>query len=172
MVAAANQEGFCFLAFMDCPMLERQLKRLQHYLKAETVPGNHPLFAELETQLSAYFDGALRQFDLPLVYAGTDFQKMVWNHLRKIAYGETQAYKEVASQLHRPNAVRAIGRANGENPLAILIPCHRVIGTDGNLTGYGGGLWRKQSLLELERAAYSSGVEAGGSVSKGGSGSS
>ncbi len=104
-------------------------------------------------QLEAYFAGERRDFDLPLAPAGTDFDHAVWDLLRAIPYGETRSYGELARALGRPERVRAVGRANGRNPLAIVVPCHRVIGADGSLVGYGGGLERKRALLALERAA-------------------
>jgi AraC family transcriptional regulator of adaptative response/methylated-DNA-[protein]-cysteine methyltransferase len=140
------------LEFSDRRLLETQLKRLKLHLKAETLPGKNPLLSELEKQLAAYFSGQLQQFDLPLMVPGTVFQKDVWEQLRKIPYAETRSYKKLAAILDRPTAVRAVGRANGDNRLAILIPCHRVVGEDGQLTGYGGGLWRKKHLLDLERS--------------------
>lgn len=102
-------------------------------------------------QLTAYFDGQLRQFDLELEVAGTDFQRRVWNALRTIPYGETRSYGEIAEQIGSPNAFRAVGLANGHNPIAVIVPCHRVIGANGSLTGFGGGLERKSALLELEK---------------------
>jgi methylated-DNA-[protein]-cysteine S-methyltransferase len=104
-------------------------------------------------ELAAYFDGTLHDFSLPLEPRGTTFQRQVWNELRRIPYGETISYGELARRIGQPNASRAVGRANGQNPISIIIPCHRVIGADGTLTGYGGGLDRKLRLLELERAA-------------------
>jgi methylated-DNA-[protein]-cysteine S-methyltransferase len=108
-------------------------------------------FKEAVRQLEAYFAGALRQFDLPLAPEGTPFQLRVWRALRDIPYGETTSYGEVARRIGKPAAVRAVGAANGRNPLAIVIPCHRVIGSNGRLVGYGGGLPMKAALLELER---------------------
>jgi len=108
-------------------------------------------FAETIRQLDAYFAGALRRFDLPLAPEGTPFQQRVWRALVDIPYGETVSYAELARRIGRPAAVRAVGAANGQNPLAIVIPCHRVIGSDGRLVGYGGGLAVKAALLELER---------------------
>jgi methylated-DNA-[protein]-cysteine S-methyltransferase len=108
-------------------------------------------FTEAVRQLDAYFAGTLRQFDLSLAPAGTPFQQRVWQALREIPYGETVSYGELARRIGRPSAVRAVGAANGQNPLAIVIPCHRVIGSDGRLVGYGGGLPAKSALLELER---------------------
>jgi methylated-DNA-[protein]-cysteine S-methyltransferase len=111
----------------------------------------HPLLLEAGKQLSAYFAGQFREFDLPLEMHGTDFQLRVWNQLRKIPYGETRSYGDLARALGAPAAVRAVGAANGANPIAIVVPCHRVIGSNGTLTGYGGGLPLKKRLLELER---------------------
>ena len=104
-------------------------------------------------QLAEYFDGGRRDFDLPLAPDGTTFQLRVWDELRRIAYGETVSYGELARRIGQPTASRAVGAANGRNPLAIVVPCHRVIGADGALTGYGGGLPVKQALLALERRA-------------------
>ncbi len=115
-------------------------------------PADEP-FAAAAAQLQAYFDGELTQFDLPLSPAGTQFQRRVWAGLLAIPYGETVSYGELARRLGSPAASRAVGLANGKNPIAIVVPCHRVIGTDGSLTGYGGGLDRKRFLLALERSA-------------------
>jgi methylated-DNA-[protein]-cysteine S-methyltransferase len=109
-------------------------------------------FAEARAQLGAYFDGRLRQFDLPLAPAGTAFQRSVWQALEQIPYGQTRTYGQLAAELGSPRAMRAVGAANGRNPISIVIPCHRLVGSDGSLTGYGGGLARKQWLLELEGA--------------------
>ena len=109
-----------------------------------------PLIEELEQQLDAYFEGHLQIFDLPLDPLGTDFQKTVWRALQRIPYGETRSYGQIAALIERPAASRAVGAANGQNPIPIVIPCHRVIGSDGSLTGFGGGLEIKQMLLELE----------------------
>jgi O-6-methylguanine DNA methyltransferase len=103
-------------------------------------------------QLEEYFSGRRRRFDLPLDLRGTDFQKRCWQELLKIPYGETRSYAEIARAVGNPLAVRAVGLANGQNPIAIIVPCHRVIGSDGSLTGYGGGLETKRRLLELEGA--------------------
>jgi methylated-DNA-[protein]-cysteine S-methyltransferase len=107
-------------------------------------------FREAAAQLRAYFAGELRDFDLPLAPRGTDFQRRVWSALREIPYGQTIAYAELAAAVGRPRAARAVGAANGRNPIAVVIPCHRVIGSGGALTGYGGGLARKRLLLDLE----------------------
>jgi methylated-DNA-[protein]-cysteine S-methyltransferase len=114
-------------------------------------PAEEP-FSDVRTQLSQYFAGERLDFDVPLAIAGTPFQRRVWRALREIPYGETTSYGEIARRLGRPSASRAVGLANGRNPIAVIIPCHRVIGSDGSLTGYGGGLERKRLLLELEGA--------------------
>ncbi|WP_244410267.1 methylated-DNA--[protein]-cysteine S-methyltransferase [Streptomyces albofaciens] len=110
-----------------------------------------PPFAAAAHQLHAYFDGALTDFDLPLAPQGTPFQRRVWDALREIPYGATLSYGQLAERLGKPSAARAVGLANGKNPIGIIIPCHRVIGASGSLTGYGGGLDRKRRLLDFER---------------------
>jgi methylated-DNA-[protein]-cysteine S-methyltransferase len=114
---------------------------------------DHPLLREAVLQLQAYFDHRLRAFDLPLDMQGTPFQKAVWQELGRIPYGETRNYAQIAGAIGIPTAVRAVGAANGANPVAIVVPCHRVIGSSGKLVGYGGGLALKQRLLELEGSA-------------------
>lgn len=111
-----------------------------------------PVLLEAETQLDAYFAGELERFELPLAPRGTEFQRSVWEALRQIPYGSTTTYSELAAAIGRPSACRAVGAANGRNPLAVIVPCHRVIGAAGGLTGYGGGLERKRLLLALEAA--------------------
>jgi len=111
------------------------------------------ILMEAEKQLRAYFAGVLRQFDLPLDLAGTPFQQRVWQELLKIPYGETRSYGQVARDMGAPAAIRAVGAANGANPVPIVVPCHRVVGANGKLTGYGGGLPLKQRLLALERGS-------------------
>ena len=113
-----------------------------------------PLLVETARQLRAYFDRDLKEFDLPLAPVGTEFQQRVWQLLREIGYGETSSYGELAHRLGKSNAAsRAVGLANGANPIPIVIPCHRVIGANGTLTGYAGGIERKQTLLEIEQHA-------------------
>ncbi|HVI58493.1 MAG TPA: methylated-DNA--[protein]-cysteine S-methyltransferase [Luteimonas sp.] len=114
--------------------------------------GDNAVLRETQAQLQAYFTGALRSFDLPLLPIGTPFQREVWTMLARIPYGETWSYGEVARRIGKPEAVRAVGAANGRNPIPIVLPCHRVIGADGSLTGFGGGLPTKQFLLQLEGA--------------------
>lgn len=151
MLAGANDDGICLLEFVDRRMLGTQLKRLTKLLSAAFVPGDNPHFKQLNLQITEYFAGKRKQFSVPLVVPGTEFQKKVWKILQQIPYATTRSYKQQAEILGNPAAIRAVARANGDNRIAIIIPCHRVIGADGNLTGYGGGLWRKRHLLELEK---------------------
>lgn len=116
---------------------------------------NNEFFWEATRQLEAYFSGKLQSFDLKLSPEGTDFQKSVWKALCEIPYGETRTYKEIAESIRKPKAYRAVGLANNRNPIAIVIPCHRVIGSDGKLTGYASGLDIKEFLLRLEKVNYS-----------------
>ncbi|HRJ16524.1 MAG TPA: methylated-DNA--[protein]-cysteine S-methyltransferase [Saprospiraceae bacterium] len=150
MLACAVKEGICLLEFTDRKMLETELKAIARLLNATIVQGNNEHFDTLETQLQEYFNGKRREFSVPLHAPGTDFQHKVWAALQLISYGQTKSYKEQAIAIGSPESVRAVANANGMNRISILIPCHRVIGSDGQLTGYGGGLWRKQYLLELE----------------------
>jgi AraC family transcriptional regulator of adaptative response/methylated-DNA-[protein]-cysteine methyltransferase len=150
MLAGATDDGICLLEFIDRRMLETELKQVSKLLDAECVPGDCKHLDALSLQLEEYFAGKRRDFDLPLVLAGTPFQQKVWTGLQTIPYGTTRSYKQQAEALGVPSAVRAVANANGDNHIAVVIPCHRVIGSDGKLTGYGGGLWRKQHLLDLE----------------------
>lgn len=151
MIACAVDEGVCLLEFSDRKMLETELKDLAKRINATIVQGQNKHFEILETQLKEYFDGKRKVFNVPLFTPGSDFQKMVWAELQTIPFGKTRSYLEQAKAIRKPDSIRAVANANGMNRIAILIPCHRVIGSDGNLTGYGGGLWRKQYLLDLEK---------------------
>ncbi|TGD86221.1 methylated-DNA--[protein]-cysteine S-methyltransferase [Mycolicibacterium sp. CH28] len=115
-------------------------------------PADDGAFAEAVEQLTAYFAGELTEFDLDMHLTGTEFQRKVWAALRTIPYGETRSYGEIAAQIGSPTASRAVGLANGRNPISIIVPCHRVIGSTGGLTGYGGGIERKRALLALEKS--------------------
>lgn len=150
MLACATSEGVCLLEFTDRKMLETQLKSISRQLNATIIQGNNPHFDLLETQLSEYFSGSRKTFSVPLHTPGSDFQNRVWAALQLVPYGQTRSYKEQAISIGSPESVRAVANANGMNRISILIPCHRVIGSDGQLTGYGGGLWRKKYLLDLE----------------------
>ncbi|GAB2943886.1 methylated-DNA--[protein]-cysteine S-methyltransferase [Hymenobacter coalescens] len=152
MVACAVPEGVCLLEFTDRRQLETEFKALARLLQATIVPGPNPHFALLEAQLAEYFAGRRRTFSVPLHLPGTPFQQAAWQQLQLIPYGATRSYQQQATALQQPGAVRAVAAANGLNRVAILVPCHRVIGADGKLTGYGGGLWRKRRLLDLETA--------------------
>lgn len=154
MVAGVTDEGVCLLEFADRRMLETQMKKLRKYLNAALIPGQHVLLDRLAEELQEYFAGNRQEFDLPLITPGTAFQQQVWESLMTIPRGQTRSYQEQAKLLGKPKAVRAVANANGANRIAIIIPCHRVIGSDGKLTGYGGGIWRKQWLLEHERGRY------------------
>ncbi|MGQ9470216.1 MAG: methylated-DNA--[protein]-cysteine S-methyltransferase [Candidatus Aminicenantales bacterium] len=114
-------------------------------------PADHPLYLEVQRQLAEYFAGQRKVFSLPLIYKGTEFQVSVWKELLKIPYGETVSYQEIARRVGRERACRAVGAANRANPISIIIPCHRVIGADGQLGGYGGEVWRKEWLLLHEK---------------------
>ena len=157
--------GLRLLEFVDRRGLERELAGLRRRLQCALVPGSHPVLDDTARQLARYFAGESLTFDLPLAPVGTDFQRRVWAELGRIPPGRTRSYAEMAALLGIPRAPRAIGRANGSNMLALVIPCHRVINADGSLCGYAGGLWRKQRLLEHERqvAAGTSGAPAVGS---------
>lgn len=151
MVAAATDQGLCLLEFADRRMLKVQLQTIARRLKLGLVPGDHPHLRHLRTELDAYFAGRLRAFTVPLHIPGTPFQEAVWRELGRIPHGETSTYEALAERIGHPTAVRAVGHANGMNRICILVPCHRLLNKDGGLCGYGGGLWRKRLLLELER---------------------
>jgi len=152
MIMGVSDRGLYLLEFAERRMLDTQLKRLRQELGRVFLPGEHPLMHQVQNELDAYFEGSLRKFKLELQASGTAFQEQVWQALLEIPYGQMRTYGDVARRVGQPEAVRAVGRANGDNRIAIIIPCHRVVGSDGKLTGYGGGLWRKQYLLSLEQS--------------------
>jgi len=151
LIAGASGDGICLLEFSDRRMLEAQLQTLRRRLGAPLVPGRNRWLEMLRSQLDEYFAGRRRDFDLPLVIRGTPFQEQVWRTLLEIPYGATWSYRDVATHIGQSKATRAVGTANGMNRIAILVPCHRVVNADGRMGGYGGGVWRKQFLLDLER---------------------
>lgn len=153
LVAGATAEGICLLEFSDRRMLETQFETIRKRFGMPIVPGSNKYLEALKTELADYFAGTLQNFSLPLIYPGTPFQQQVWEQLLAIPYGETRSYQQVADAVGNPQAVRAVGRTNGLNRIAIVIPCHRVVNKNGQLGGYGGGLRRKEFLLELERFA-------------------
>lgn len=151
LLAGATQQGICMLEFTDTGRLEFQIPRLEQRLSTTACHGISPFFSALKSQLADYFSGQRKQFsDLPLDLRGTAFQQHAWQTLQQIPYGETRSYQQQAQTMDKPNAIRAVANANRSNPVSILIPCHRVIGKDGSMTGYGGGIWRKRYLLNLE----------------------
>jgi AraC family transcriptional regulator of adaptative response/methylated-DNA-[protein]-cysteine methyltransferase len=152
MLALAGDAGLHLLEFVDRRGLERELAALRARFSQRVVPGAHPHLDRIGEELAAYFAGRSLTFETPLAPKGSPFQLDVWKALQAIPPGTTRSYRDIAASVGRSSAVRAVGRANGDNTLAIIIPCHRVIGADGSLTGYGGGLWRKAWLLEHERA--------------------
>ena len=152
LLALANDEGVHVLEFVDRRGLERELQMLRRRVPQHVVPGDHEHLDSIGRELSEYYRGGVLAFTTPIKLDGSPFQRAVWEALREIPAGETRSYADIAVRVGRPGAVRAVGRANGDNKLAIIVPCHRVIGADGTLTGYGGGLWRKAWLLEHERA--------------------
>lgn len=163
MLAGTEESAVCLLEFTDRRMLPAQMERLEKRLGCAFVPGPTDLGRHLEEELGRYFAGELEEFTVPIAMHGTPFQERVWSALRSIPYGEVRSYAEQARAISAPEAVRAVARANGDNRMAILIPCHRVIGSDGSLTGYGGGLWRKKFLLSLERGGVTGDLFGGAS---------
>lgn len=151
MLAVAGEDGVCLLEFVDRRSFEAQVATLRRRLGAAIVPGDNEWLERLSDELARYFLGTLREFTVPLMRSGTPFQRKVCERLTRIPYGATLSYARLAEDIGRPGAQRAVGRANGDNRIAIVIPCHRVVRSDGSLCGYGGGLWRKQWLLDLER---------------------
>jgi AraC family transcriptional regulator of adaptative response/methylated-DNA-[protein]-cysteine methyltransferase len=146
LAVAANSEGICLLEFEDRRALPTQWKVLARRFGTPVVPGHNEHIDRLADELARYFAGQLREFTV----CGTPFQQRIWRRLQQIPYGSTMSYEELARATGHPGAQRAVGRANGDNRLAIVVPCHRVVQKDGQLRGYGGGLWRKQFLLDLE----------------------
>lgn len=150
MMIGVTDEGLCLLEFTDRKMLETQLDVLKKRMKSELITGQHPMIDKVSNQLEEYFEGKRKEFDIPMVVPGTEFQQRVWDALNKIPYGVTRSYKQQADVVGDVKAVRAVARANGENRISIIIPCHRIIGSDGSIVGYGGGVHRKQWLLKHE----------------------
>lgn len=148
MLAIKSEKGICMLEFFDGKSTEKQLKEIENL--GEIFEKDDDILNRLENELNDYFKGNLKEFTIPLDLIGTDFQKKVWNELIKIPFGETRSYKDQSIAVGDLLAIRAVANANGKNKIAIIVPCHRVIGSDGSLTGYAGGKKRKQFLLELE----------------------
>lgn len=151
MIVISNPEGIVLLEFGDRRMLETELNHLIKHFRCPLLPGTNVHIQKAIEEVGLYLKGELKAFSVPMVWVGTDFQKRVWQGLMAIPYGEVRSYQEQAKAIGNPSAVRAVGTANGMNKLAIMVPCHRVIGSDGNLAGYGGGVWRKEWLIKLEQ---------------------
>ncbi len=151
MIAIANKEGLYLLEFVDRRGLEREIEQLRHKTKSAIVPGSTEPIKSIEHELKSYFNGELRVFNTPLNLLGSPFQKLAWNELRRIPYGQTRSYLEQADAIQKQKAYRAVGNANATNQLAIIIPCHRIINSNGDLGGYGGGIVRKKWLIEHEK---------------------
>ncbi|MGE0560601.1 MAG: methylated-DNA--[protein]-cysteine S-methyltransferase [Flavobacteriales bacterium] len=147
---ASTTKGLCLLEFDDEKRIDGHYKQFNKYWDIELKGQETKTTTTTKLQLDEYFNGKRTTFQLPLDLAGTDFQINVWNELLKIPFGVTRSYKEQAIAVGNLKAIRAVATANGENRISIVVPCHRIIGSDGSLTGYGGGIWRKQKLLELE----------------------
>ncbi|MCW8408296.1 trifunctional transcriptional activator/DNA repair protein Ada/methylated-DNA--[protein]-cysteine S-methyltransferase [Legionella sp. PATHC035] len=151
MLAVADEEALYLLEFVDRRGLEREVERLRKKMNAAIIPGEAPPLHSIQAELNAYFEGTLKEFNTPIHMLGSPFQKMAWHALTRIPYGETRSYAEQARALDKPTAYRAVANANGANSLAIIVPCHRIINSSGNLGGYGGGIARKKWLLEHEK---------------------
>ncbi|MBB5192592.1 AraC family transcriptional regulator of adaptative response/methylated-DNA-[protein]-cysteine methyltransferase [Silvimonas terrae] len=152
MIACATDRGLCLLEFAERPILEKEFADLTRLLRAPIVDTAHEYTQETERQINAWFAGERLTFDLPLHMPGTAFQQQVWQALLALPYGATASYQQQAARIGRPDAVRAVGAANGQNRLAVIVPCHRVFAKNGALTGYGGGIERKRWLLAHEAA--------------------
>lgn len=149
----ATDKGICLLDFVDEGNPEEHIQQLEKLTGMKSQTGEHAYLNLLEEQLGEYFEKRRTEFTLPLFTPGTEFQQTVWEVLQTVPYGSIRSYKQQAAVLGKPEAVRAVASANGQNRVAILIPCHRIVGSTGKLTGYRGGLWRKKSLLDLENGA-------------------
>lgn len=151
MIAITNDAALCLLEFIDCRHLDREILRLESKQQAVIIPGKPPALKSIERELRQYFAGKLNTFTTPIALLGSPFQNRVWKKLNNIPYAQTRSYANIANAIGNPNAFRAVANANGANQLAIVIPCHRVINSNGQLGGYSAGLSRKEWLLEHEQ---------------------
>lgn len=151
MLAGATEQGVCILEFINRIRLEKEIIDLQKMLNAVMQPGENQHLAQLKDELTEYFEGKRKVFSVPLHAPGNEFAQTVWQTLQEIPYGQTCSYKQQADKMNNPKAIRAIASTNGRNRLAIIIPCHRVIGSDGSMTGYAAGVEKKKWLLKFER---------------------
>lgn len=150
MRAATTDRGICLLEMGSPERKQREQSELEAAFESPMTEGNHPILDQLQAELDAYFAGALTSFTVPLDTPGSEWQSKVWNALCDIPFGETLSYGQIAAKLNNPGGARAVGLANGQNRVSIVVPCHRVIASDGTLHGYGGGLPRKRWLLDHE----------------------
>lgn len=151
MIIGVTDNKLCLVEFAIPERISRTLTKLQKNYHYSLISGEHELLTSVENDLARYFDGTFKKFDFPLQLIGTDFEIRVWKELLKIPYGQTRSYLEIAKSLNNPTGFRAVARANGSNNISIIVPCHRVIASNGNLQGYGGELWRKDILLRHEK---------------------
>ena len=157
IMLAGDEEAIYLIEFWDRRMLETQFDALEKRIGAVYFPGKTPAIESMEREISAYFDGTRTEFGTPIRFPGSQHQEAVWQALLEVPTGTTWTYGQLAEHVGKPAAVRSVARAVGENRLSIVVPCHRIVGSDGQLTGYGGGLWRKRYLLALERQPMSFG---------------
>jgi len=151
IIACATEKGLCYLGFIGQKHIEKQFAEIQKHFNAIILPGRNIHLTKVQKEVNEYFDGSRKEFSVSLDIIGTDFRKQVWNELLKIPYGKTASYKEQALAMNNLKAIRAVASANGANKISIIIPCHRVVGSNGSLTGYAGGLHRKSWFLNFEK---------------------
>jgi AraC family transcriptional regulator of adaptative response/methylated-DNA-[protein]-cysteine methyltransferase len=151
ILAISDNQELYLLEFIERRGLEREVEQLRDKTKSVIIPGRTNIIDSIEKELNLYFSGKLREFKTPIHLIGSDFQKTVWQELMRIPYGETRSYLVQAKSIGKPTAFRAVANANGSNQFAIIVPCHRVINTNGKLGGYGGGISRKQWLIDMEK---------------------
>ncbi len=151
LILGSFENKLCLVGFMQNKHRQKQDKKLQGDLQAKFVEHEDEVLLQTVKELDEYFEGKRTEFSVPLFMVGTEFQKSVWKALQQILYGQTSTYKKQASMIENEKAIRAVANANGANPISIIVPCHRIIGSDGTLTGFGGGLDLKQKLLDLEK---------------------
>lgn len=154
MIAIADESFLYLLDFKDCKKFDRQFQRIRQVYKVDVVPGTPKPILSIDNELKQYFAGSLKHFETPIIYTGTPFQKSVWDKLKQIPFGQTISYGQLATSIGKPRAFRAAAGANGANFFPIVVPCHRVINSNGTLGGYSGGLNNKISLLEHEQARF------------------
>ncbi len=158
MIAVSSEHGVCLLEFVDGKGVDKELAAVQAAYRSPFRESENDILLKMKQELRAYFSGSLKTFATPVEFVGTPFQQSVWRELQRIPYGSTISYATQAARLGNPKAVRAVAAANGQNKISIIVPCHRVIGSNGALTGYAGGIGRKQALLQGECGGGFSGL--------------